>query len=270
GDKDWLQLSTRDYTDYAKKASGVSAITNFTHLDPSYRELAGDTQFTYTYTDAAAGTQPGNNKAIVAKSVGNGFSFNLPSGKTAQKITFGVSMYRATARAELLINGATYYSGTVTANVSSGLPLSSSKIFEINYIAPNPTDVVEVRVILTESFASGTGGSLCLSFVALSANGSVGQTISTNAEKFADTAKGSYKIYNASDETLDALCILAEYNADGQLVNLSRKTIRVDAWCSDVAEIVSPSTRPGGTTRAFIWDAKTLVPLCEISEHSLT
>ncbi|MDR1156918.1 MAG: discoidin domain-containing protein, partial [Oscillospiraceae bacterium] len=40
GDKDWLQLSTRDYTDYAKKASGVSAITNFTHLDPSYRELA--------------------------------------------------------------------------------------------------------------------------------------------------------------------------------------------------------------------------------------
>ncbi|MDR0671853.1 MAG: Ig-like domain-containing protein, partial [Oscillospiraceae bacterium] len=37
GDKDWAQFSTKDYTDYAKKASDVSSITNFTHLNASYR-----------------------------------------------------------------------------------------------------------------------------------------------------------------------------------------------------------------------------------------
>ncbi|MDR1157570.1 MAG: discoidin domain-containing protein [Oscillospiraceae bacterium] len=259
GDIDWVQFATRYYTDYAKKAVSVPGITNITHIDNSYTEVAGDAPFTYTYTDAAAGTQPGNSKSIVSKDLGNGLTFNLPGGPAPKKVTVCAGVFNGTVQVELLINGVSKYKDSVRSTTTGdNLALYKFRFFEISYLAPNPDDVVLVSVTLTEDYGRGRT-SLVLPFAALSADGTLSSSYGVRASVSEDGAKGAYSIFNAKDEALDVLCILAAYDADGRLVNVSRKTLGVDPWGFGDQVVELPSD--GAFVRAFLWDANTLAPL---------
>jgi hypothetical protein len=267
GDLDWAQFPTADPANYAKKDVASPLITNFTMLDTSYKEVAGDSPFTYTQTDAVPGAAPGNNKAIVAKYKDKGFTFNLPACGSPNKVVLSAGVYNGTVTVEMLINGVSMYRDSVTSNGAFGhLELEKFKTFEINYVAPNPTDVVLVKVTLTDlngGADTSRGSSLVLPYVALSANGSLGSSFSAEASLVGAVGKGEYSIFNGSGEALDAFCILAAYDAGGRLVGIQSEPMHADAW--GYADLSITASNAGHSVKAYLWDEMS-TPLCAASE----
>ena len=74
----------------------------------------------------------------------------------------------------------------------------------------------------------------------------------------------NYAIFNTSDEVLSALLIMAAYDETGKLRTVSDTTITVSPQ-SEVTDSVIEAANPQfmWTYKAFLWDAKTYVPLAE-------
>jgi len=77
-------------------------------------------------------------------------------------------------------------------------------------------------------------------------------------------ATGVFTIDNTFGQVdVSALCLIASYNERGILVDTASSIISVRAGAADAETIQFPAQPTGYKMKGFLWDAVTLVPLCE-------
>jgi hypothetical protein len=74
-------------------------------------------------------------------------------------------------------------------------------------------------------------------------------------------AKAVFSINNMTETAIDAICLLAVYDAGGRLVAVKQDNISAGRKTASICEITESIA--GGAVKAFIWDANTFIPLCE-------
>jgi len=91
---------------------------------------------------------------------------------------------------------------------------------------------------------------------------------SVKLEESGGDAVAKFSVINVKPEPINAMCILAFYNANGAMVSMRQDIIKAAA--NDETSFVIVAPVEGVRAKAFLWDANTFAPLCDAASIDLT
>lgn len=163
GETDWIQFSSKNLADCARKDIRIENLKNFKVLDQADRVIS-DGAFAFTASDGTK--QPSDYTAVTAKGLGNGFSIELPYHEKAQTAKIYANAWGGDVTFALLVNGVPMYADTFGKDDSDGM---TGQEFSVTYKTPSRDDVVEAKLYCSRDLGQWGGCVTALQAVALKA-----------------------------------------------------------------------------------------------------
>lgn len=161
GAVDWIQFSSENLADCAKKDTNQELLKNFKVLGQTDRVISDGT-FAFSASDGTK--QPSNYTAVTTKGNGNGFSIELPYSDTVQTAKIYANVWGGDVTFAVLVNGTSVYEDTFGKNDSDGM---AGQEFVVTYKTPSQNDKVEAKLYCSKDLGQWGGCVTALQAVAV-------------------------------------------------------------------------------------------------------